>query len=64
MNRPLAWALLAAGVVLLIFGFQSYHSVSSGVSRVFTGAPTNRAILLLVGGAIASIAGVVGISRR
>jgi len=32
------------------------------VSRVFTGSPTNKAIMLIVGGVIATIAGLTGVA--
>ncbi|MGE8331025.1 MAG: DUF3185 family protein, partial [Paraburkholderia nemoris] len=35
---------------------------SSEVSRVFTGSPTNKAIMLIVGGVIATIAGLTGVA--
>ncbi|MBF0523183.1 MAG: DUF3185 family protein [Candidatus Omnitrophica bacterium] len=55
--------LLVVGIVLLIFGLSAYHSASSDVSRFFTGAPTNKALWLLIGGAISSIAGFSGLAR-
>lgn len=64
MNRFASIALLLLGVVLLAFGWDAYRSVSSDLSRVFTGAPTDRALWLLVGGGIAAVAGLGGLSRR
>ncbi len=62
MNKGLSVVLLVIGVVLLVFGYNAYHSAASGVSRFFTGEPTDRALWLLIGGAVASIAGVVGLT--
>lgn len=56
-------ALLVAGIVLLIFGFNASNSLGSDISRVFTGSPTDRAIWMLIGGAVLSVAGVVGLMR-
>jgi hypothetical protein len=67
MTKALSLALLVGGIVLLYFGGQSFHSVSNDVSRFFTGSPTNKTIWLLVGGVIATLAGLVGLvssSRR
>jgi len=58
MNNIIGLAILALGVVLLIFGFNESHSFSSDVSRTFTGNPTDRSIWFLVGGAAAVIVGL------
>jgi hypothetical protein len=63
MNKPIALALLVGGVILLVFGYQASQSVSSDVSRFFNGSPTDKAVWMLVGGAIATVAGLVGLSR-
>jgi uncharacterized protein DUF3185 len=63
MNRILAIVLIVAGGCLLVYGLQASQSFSSDVSRLFTGSPTDRAIWLIVGGAAASIAGVVLLLR-
>jgi hypothetical protein len=63
MNKPMAVGLLIAGIVVLLFGVNSYHSLASGVSRAVTGAPTEKAIWLIAGGALASIAGLLGLAR-
>ena len=63
MNRLASLALLVFGIALLGAGWNAYHSVSSGVSRLFTGAPTDRALLLLVGGGLLTIAGLGGLAR-
>lgn len=62
MIKALSFALIACGVVLLYFGGQSFHSLSSDMSRLVTGAPTNRTILLIVGGVAATIAGLTGLA--
>jgi hypothetical protein len=64
MTKAVSIALLVGGIVLLYFGGQSFHSFSNDVSRVFTGAPTNKTIYLLAGGAIATIAGLIGLTLR
>jgi hypothetical protein len=62
MVKAVSVALLVGGIVLLYFGGQSFHSFSNDVSRVFTGAPTNKTIFLLAGGVIATIAGLIGLT--
>jgi hypothetical protein len=63
MHKAVALALLAGGILLIIFGASAAQSFSSDISRFFTGAPTDKAIWMLVGGVVASIVGVVGLWR-
>jgi uncharacterized membrane protein YidH (DUF202 family) len=62
MIKAISLALIVGGVVLLYFGGQSFHSFSNDMSRMFTGAPTNRTILLIAGGIAATIAGLIGLA--
>jgi hypothetical protein len=62
MTKAISLALIVGGVVLLYFGGEAYHSLSSDVSRVFTGSPSNKSIYLLAGGVVATLAGLIGIS--
>jgi hypothetical protein len=62
MAKAVSFALIACGVVLLYFGGQSFHSFSNDMSRLFTGAPTNRTIFLILGGVVATIAGLTGLA--
>ncbi|HVE10919.1 MAG TPA: DUF3185 family protein [Paraburkholderia sp.] len=62
MTKAISIALIVGGIVLLYFGGQSFHSFSNDVSRVFTGAPTNKTIWLLAGGVVATIAGLIGLT--
>lgn len=64
MDKGMSAALLVAGVILLVFGLNAYHSASSDVSRFFTGAPTDKALWLLIGGIVAAIAGFLGLMRK
>ncbi|AHF93722.1 Protein of unknown function (DUF3185) [Opitutaceae bacterium TAV1] len=63
MNRPVSIALLAGGIVLIIYGISASDSIGSGFSRFFTGAPTDKTMWLLIGGLVAAIAGAVGLFR-
>jgi hypothetical protein len=64
MNKAVSLALLAGGILLIIFGVSAAQSLSSDISRFFTGAPTDKAIWMLMGGVVLSIVGVVGLLRR
>jgi Protein of unknown function (DUF3185) len=59
MNNAVGLLLFAAGIVLLIFGFNESRSFGSDVSRFFTGNPTDRSMWLLMGGALAIVVGLV-----
>ena len=64
MNKGISVALLVVGVILLAFGISAYHSTSSDISRFFTGAPTDKALWLLIGGFIVGIVGVFGLVKK
>lgn len=64
MNRAASIALLLGGVVLIVIGVSATESLSSDVSRFFTGAPTDKAVWTLVGGIVAASIGLFGVARR
>ena len=61
MIKTAALALLAGGILLTIFGVNAMNSASSDLSRFFTGAPTDRAVWMLVGGIVMLVAGLAGL---
>jgi hypothetical protein len=64
MNKPMAVAVLVAGIVLLVFGYNAEHSASSAFSHFFTGSPNNKAILMIVVGTVAIVVGLIGLGGR
>ena len=62
MTRAVSLALVIGGVLLLYFGGQSLHSFGNEVSKLFTGSPTDKTIWLLVCGAVATVAGLIGLA--
>lgn len=62
MTKAISIALIVGGIVLLYFGGQAFNSVSSDVSRLFTGSPSNKAIMLIAAGVVATLAGLTGIA--
>ncbi len=63
MNKVVSLAILVGGILLIIFGVSATKSFSSDISRFFTGSPTDKAIWMLVGGAVAAVIGLVGLLR-
>ena len=61
MNKSISLALLIGGIILIIYGVSANDSTASGVSRFFTGNPTDKTMWLLIGGAIASVVGGIGL---
>jgi len=58
MQSVVGIAFLVIGVVLIIFGMQASASLGSRLSELFTGAPSDRTIWLLVAGVAAAILGL------
>jgi predicted metal-binding membrane protein len=65
MNKNMiAIAMLVAGIVLLIWGFNMSQAFDSKVSRVFSGSPTDKAMWTLIGGAVLTVAGAFQLFMR
>jgi NO-binding membrane sensor protein with MHYT domain len=63
VTKAVSLALLIGGILLIIFGFMAATSLTSDISRFFTGSPTDKAIWMLIGGVVASAIGLVGLLR-
>jgi hypothetical protein len=63
MIKAISLAILAGGILLLVFGITAYDSTSSDISRFFSGSATDKAIWMLVGGVVATVLGLVGLLR-
>ena len=59
MNKGIGIALLVGGVILLLFGINASESISSDLSRFFTGSPTDKAVWMVTGGAAATVLGLI-----
>lgn len=64
MNKALSLALLAGGIVLIIYGMNASDSISSSFSRFFTGSPTDKTMWFMIGGTVAAALGLVGLLRK
>ncbi|MGH7950386.1 MAG: DUF3185 family protein [Limisphaerales bacterium] len=63
MIRGIGAALLAAGIAAIIYGINMSNSVSSNVSKTFTGAPTDESLWFLIGGIAGAIVGIALVFR-
>jgi hypothetical protein len=63
MNRILSLALLVGGIVLIVYGVNASKSISSDISRLFTGSPTDQTVWFLLGGIVAAAIGLTGCFR-
>ncbi|ALP53567.1 hypothetical protein Tel_10715 [Candidatus Tenderia electrophaga] len=63
MNTGISFFLLIVGGLLFFWGFSVSESVSSDISRRFTGSPTDKSVLLMIGGVGVAIVGLFGITR-
>lgn len=57
MNRIAGLAILVVGLVLLGWGLSASHSFGSSMSKLFTGAPTDKSVFLVLGGGLLSAVG-------
>ena len=59
MKKAIGAACLVIGIILLIFGYNEYTSISSDISEAFTGSPTDSSVWYLAGGAGALVVGII-----
>ena len=60
MNNVIALGLLVAGATLTLFGVSEMNSLTSDLSRIFTGVPTDRSIWMTTGGIALMVCGFAG----
>lgn len=64
MNKAVGLAILAAGAILLYFGYSQYNAPAFQVTEAITGSPTDNAVWFLVAGVIAAILGAAALIRK
>jgi uncharacterized membrane protein len=64
MNKLTSIIILIIGIGLLIYGIEASDSVGSAVSEVVNDAPSNKSIVLVVAGLLATVTGAVGLIKR
>lgn len=55
---------MVLGIILVISGLNASDSLSSRLSRLFTGSPTDRTIWLLIGGVLGIVVGAAMVFPR
>lgn len=63
MNKAISFGLVAGGILLIVLGINASNSLSSDISRFFTGSPTDKAVWLLAGGVLMAVIGLMGLTR-
>jgi hypothetical protein len=64
MLKGFSAALTVAGITLIVWGLRAYRSFASEVTEAVTGAPSDKAIWLLVSGTVAALVGLFGLFTR
>ena len=63
MNKGMSLAFVIVGIILMVWGVNASQSFSSGVSRFFTGSPTNKSMWLVIGGIASVLVGLANLFR-
>ncbi|HLY72868.1 MAG TPA: DUF3185 family protein [Planctomycetota bacterium] len=58
MNRIAGIAVLVAGLGVFLWGLNTSDSLGSNISEIFTDAPAQRTLWLLIGGGLLAAAGL------
>lgn len=64
MNKNVSIVLLVIGVVLLVLGLQEFGAFGSRISRALGRGPSERAWFLMIGGAVCTVFGGMGIFKK
>jgi len=57
MKTVIGLALLAGGIVMLVFGFQARGSFNDKMKETFEGTPRTRTTWMIAGGVASTVAG-------
>ncbi|MDB6015582.1 MAG: hypothetical protein JWR19_71 [Pedosphaera sp.] len=63
MHKIISLTFLAGGIILLYFGYHEAQSFHSGAIRFITGSPSSKATWMIIAGVIATLAGIIGVTR-
>ncbi len=56
--KILGLALVIIGIGLAFWGYQISGSIGSQISQTFTGSPTDKVMMLYIGGAVSFVVGI------
>lgn len=62
-NKVQGIVMLAAGLVLLIWGYSISQSVTSQIGQIFQGAPPTKSIYMIILGAVCAFFGFFKLFR-
>ena len=57
MRNPIGIVLAILGIILLVSGIVASDSISSSFSKFFTGAPSDKSVWMMIGGALLTAVG-------
>ena len=63
MKKAVSLAVLAGGILLLIFGVNACNWSSSDISLFFTGSAADKSTWMSVGGVAVTVLGIIGLLR-
>ncbi len=61
---PIGIILLAAGIGLLIWGFNLYGAFGNKIARVISGTSTNETMMFLIAGAVCTVLGALMVFKK
>lgn len=64
INKLISLALLAGGIVLIVYGTKAPDPIGSGFSHLLPDSPTAKTLWLLISGVAVSLVGATGLLRR
>ena len=64
MNKNVSIVLLVIGIVLLVLGLQEFGAFGSSISRALGRGPSERTWLLMIGGAVCTVLGGMGVFKK
>lgn len=63
-NKILGIALLIVGVGLAYWGYQQSGSIGSQLAETMTGSPTDKVMMLYIGGAVSFVVGLLLVLKK